>query len=130
MVRELLDFFIRNQSFLLSLLLFAPLLLTTFKRWGRTTHKLEDLRRLILAPLLLFLAIVISATGTVSLFGFGDGKLVPPTIALALPEPTCTPHRTTAASAVVFIHGWNGDAQNTWGRFPELACRDADVRQV
>ena len=32
--------------------------------------------------------------------------------------------RESAIGTVVFIHGWNGDAQTTWNNFPHLICSD------
>ena len=34
----------------------------------------------------------------------------------------CVPE--SAQTALIFIHGWNGDALNTWRTFPRLACED------
>jgi hypothetical protein len=42
---------------------------------------------------------------------------------LNFPPSQCA--RSPRAGAVVFIHGWSGDAQETWKRFPELMCADA-----
>lgn len=41
---------------------------------------------------------------------------------MTLPGPLCT--RTTRDSVLLFIHGWYGDANETWQQFPRLACDD------
>jgi hypothetical protein len=42
---------------------------------------------------------------------------------LNFPPPQCA--RSPRVGAIVFIHGWSGDAQETWKRFPELMCEDS-----
>jgi pimeloyl-ACP methyl ester carboxylesterase len=41
---------------------------------------------------------------------------------LTFPAPLC--ERKTRDSVLVFIHGWNGDVNETWQQFPKLACDD------
>jgi hypothetical protein len=41
---------------------------------------------------------------------------------MTLPAPLC--QRPTHDSVLLFIHGWNGDAKDTWQQFPRLACDD------
>jgi pimeloyl-ACP methyl ester carboxylesterase len=45
------------------------------------------------------------------------------TAGLNFPAPQCTPPER--AGTIVFIHGWTGDAKETWKRYPELMCDDA-----
>jgi hypothetical protein len=52
---------------------------------------------------------------------------------LEFPQLTCD--RPKAEKLVVFLHGWRGDAQDTWRRFPQLVCNgpafiDADVLSI
>jgi pimeloyl-ACP methyl ester carboxylesterase len=41
---------------------------------------------------------------------------------MTFPAPLC--QRPTRDSVLLFIHGWNGDAKDTWQQFPRLACDD------
>jgi hypothetical protein len=44
------------------------------------------------------------------------------TARLNFPEPEC--NRPSRSGIVVFIHGWTGDALETWKQYPRLMCND------
>jgi pimeloyl-ACP methyl ester carboxylesterase len=58
----------------------------------------------------------------------GDNEHEARTTALALPPPLCSKSGNT--ELLIFIHGWNGDPNGTWRKFPELACVDPKLSDV
>jgi pimeloyl-ACP methyl ester carboxylesterase len=65
--------------------------------------------------------------GSGAAFGtwYGRKDPVAGTTVLGMPPLTCDHH---SHSLVLFIHGWRGDREDTWKRFPELVCGDFDFR--
>jgi pimeloyl-ACP methyl ester carboxylesterase len=59
---------------------------------------------------------------------FGNSEPVAATALLGLPELTCD-HRSSG-SLILFLHGWRGDREETWKRFPDLVCGDYDFRDT
>ena len=56
---------------------------------------------------------------------YGKSDPVASTTVLGMPDLTCD-HRST--SLVMFLHGWKGDREETWRRFPDLVCGDYEFR--
>jgi pimeloyl-ACP methyl ester carboxylesterase len=79
------------------------------------SHKLKTLATLFLCAFVLSL----NAPGVKT-------QLV--TAALAFPQPLCS--KPTNRKLLLFIHGWKGDSQTTWQRFPSLACSDPALTDV
>jgi pimeloyl-ACP methyl ester carboxylesterase len=50
------------------------------------------------------------------------------TVALDFPRPVCS--KPENRKLLLFIHGWEGDSQSTWMRFPTLACQDSRFADV
>jgi pimeloyl-ACP methyl ester carboxylesterase len=44
---------------------------------------------------------------------------------LRIPDLTCDHH---GHKLVLFLHGWNGDREETWQRYPDLVCGDEEAR--
>jgi hypothetical protein len=133
----LLDVIFRNQNFILKLIaalvsagflffIFALSPLGSFTdmsagRWrDRGEMPKKPLRRLALG--LVFVVIVILIAIGVYAF-WADKKAEGSAVLLAPPGPACLPKRDSAKTAIVLIHGWNGD-DTSWGKFPELLCKD------
>jgi predicted alpha/beta hydrolase family esterase len=79
----------------------------------------------------IFVVIVIVAVvigGAEVAFSRGDNEQKARTTALALPPPLCNKSGNT--QLLIFIHGWNGDPNDTWKKFPELACADPNLSEV
>jgi hypothetical protein len=47
---------------------------------------------------------------------------------LKLPDPVCS--RKGNTQLLIFFHGWNGDPDATWKKFPALACADPTLTGV
>src|SRR2546426_4241386 len=107
-----LDFIVNHQAPLLTALAFA-LYLASGRRAGFQFTLRKGLYTLS-APILL--AII------------GQVHLIPATFGLSPFESVCT--RNSASSALLFIHGWNGDAHATWRQFARLACSDQRLARV
>jgi hypothetical protein len=60
--------------------------------------------------------IIILLAATLSFF---KTTAIPPTVGLKIPSVRST-SGGTKKGLIVFIHGWNGDPNNTWERFPAL----------
>lgn len=63
-------------------------------------------------PVLVFLIMVATAVG----------KPVPSTLGLRPPD---IPSSASQPGLIIFVHGWNGDPEKTWKRFPDLVRQDA-----
>jgi hypothetical protein len=48
-----------------------------------------------------------------------------------MPDPLVIEHRVTpsATAAIVFVHGFGGDAKKTWGKFPDFLAADAALKR-
>ena len=56
--------------------------------------------------------------------GFFLGRLQPISATAALDPPTVTVDSLSNKRLVIFLHGWNGDPQDTWKAFPGLVAAD------
>jgi triacylglycerol esterase/lipase EstA (alpha/beta hydrolase family) len=76
--------------------------------------------------LLLPFAVIIFVVAAMVYFIWADRKAEGSAAFLSPPGPACppTPKRASAKTAIVLIHGWNGGADTTWSKFPELLCQD------
>jgi hypothetical protein len=129
-IELLLDIIFRNKDFLIKLstiitpaiILFAIFL---YRRQDFETSinstPYNIIRRKIMYPLF-FCAIMIIVTVGVSVF-WADKKTEGSAALLQPPGPECETKRDYAKTAVVFIHGWNGN-DTSWHTFPKLLCRD------
>jgi len=127
--QELLDSFVRNQSILFGTI---GALIALFGTSSVGKRLLTDLTRKIVSQLRPAgdMAIPVKLVTTVGLclvilvFGLLAAlRPVPKTVALELPPPV----RETPDNPylILFIHGWMGDAIETWRRFPELVMEDS-----
>jgi pimeloyl-ACP methyl ester carboxylesterase len=65
---------------------------------------------------------MILVAGVEFAFSRSDNEMKVRTAALSLPPPLCS--KSGNQQLLIFIHGWNGDPNDTWKKFPELACAD------
>lgn len=72
------------------------------------------------------IAVLIFLSGWVGA-SFGRGDPVDATHVLGMPPLTCNHH---GESLIIFLHGWRGDRQETWRRFPDLVCGDYQFRDT
>ena len=75
-------------------------------------------------PLWILAVLLVAAIGGVGAY-YGTSDPVASTDVLGMPDLTCDHH---SSSLVLFLHGWKGDRQETWRRFPDLVCGDYDFR--
>jgi len=75
--------------------------------------------RLILGSILLL------AVGIYLGVSYGRSQPIVATTVLGMPDLTCDHH---GRKLVLFLHGWQGDREETWKRFPDLVCGDYDFR--
>jgi len=151
---ELVDFLIRNQLIALSFILFtilATLLYKRMKPWfiprylavreGVPEEELEGVPEEELvsptdvkADVKVRLGFAVALAALLSALVGGGLSLaslrpIPKAIDLDLDEgPLCS--KPANRKLLAFIHGWNGDSNNTWRKFPTLACHDPKFSDV
>ena len=73
------------------------------------------------------LVLTLVAASAYAGYRFGRSEPIPRTLVLQFPAPAC---EGGTHKLLVFLHGWRGDAENTWQRFPTLACSDPELSDV
>ncbi len=58
---------------------------------------------------------------------YGKSDPIEATRVLGMPDLTCNHH---GKSLIIFLHGWRGDREETWKRFPDLVCGDYQFRDT
>ncbi|PNE12719.1 MAG: hypothetical protein CR217_01445 [Beijerinckiaceae bacterium] len=122
----LLDLIFRNLKVVAALIpvvILLALFSSSLRFRSKRRSQYHEVRRGRL-PLFLVGAIIIVVAAGVYAF-WADTKAEGSAALLAPPGPVCIPKRDSAKTAVVLIHGWNGD-DTSWRRFPELLCKDED----
>ncbi len=85
---------------------------------------LERLVRPIRKMPILFVAVVMVVVAAAVLSVVTDWTPIPKTVGLKLPDIETAEAGKRATKLLIFIHGWNGDKQDTWEKFPQLARND------
>lgn len=98
----------------------SPSLLWTMLRAYIYAHR----RKLIVGIVI----VMILVAGVEFAFSRSDNEMKVRTTALGFPPPLCRKSGNT--QLLIFIHGWNGDPNNTWKKFPELACADPTLSGI
>lgn len=131
---SVLDFLIRNQSWILPSVVGAAIVWYFQNRAYALTNQFHNLlpgrgftQLLLPSFAIVILAICFLLQGIASYF---DVQVVKQTALLDVPQPYCTPARPDSRIAVVFLHGWNGSGDGSWGKFPQLACTDDGLSQT
>ena len=113
-MEPLISFGLRHQTILFSI---VGLVLGIEVTWLASTDRL--LSRFGRLKMLFVGSVLGIAIGSV----VGQLEPLPNTLALQFPDPIC---HSGSRKLILFIHGWNGDPQNTWRKYPQLICEDPD----
>ena len=85
------------------------------------TANIERFKTLVKIGGLTSLAVIVVVGGGLWLYDRNEKHIV--TARLNFPDSQCK--REHRDGAVIFLHGWAGDARETWRRYPEFMCDDA-----
>src|SRR5579862_3760848 len=64
---------------------------------------------------------------TLTALTIGNQQPLPKTTVLTFPKPACNHGKS---KLLLFLHGWRGDSDGTWQRFPSLVCNDSALTDV
>lgn len=136
MFENVLDWLIRNQSLAAGIIIViaALIFVASMNRWVLHKYVNADIaydferggpvrfgsRRFIAILIVIAAGALVGKLTTV--------EVVDKTAALAFPSPICP--RADGIAAIVFIHGWNGDAEDTWRQFPRFVCSDTRFSRI
>lgn len=109
-----------------------PQIVETIRTTLGSTREATRLEGLLQIAPKLFAVYPLGMSGVV----FGSGLMVasllspiPDDSFLELPKFSCI-REPNAKTLLIFIHGWNGDIEETWQKFPDLACRDSRLQST
>jgi triacylglycerol esterase/lipase EstA (alpha/beta hydrolase family) len=127
---KVLDFVLRNLALVLELAAFISF--TAYVIRGVLAipkYSLSDrVREFVRSHQVQVASLLAIASTPFLLFSFSDIKTPLVTAGLSFPNALCS--KPGNRKLLLFIHGWDGDSQSTWQKFPHLTCQDPRFTDV